>query len=691
MQVQESLTAVAPSPDVVILDPSPPRHSAPLQDVVVLDVLSPARTPKRPTSSADGQRRKRAMHDLNSDNGVPSSTGRNSPVIVIEDQNCNASSPHSRSRESRYHGDSSAEDISLVPLTLGANSSRAANAGAHAGVTDVDANDDDVVIVSSSIAPHLLLSASQRGLDSSTIPHRVSMPVLRSPPQDSTNNASVHSPLPDSPELMQMHVRRGPTPAPPFLPSRHGIDSSARDNSLSPVRSPVLLQSTSNHDWNNSVLSDDSQSSLSSIRPVTSRSPIAEGLMDEVSHPASSSGSPETQQVSSPANLVDDGVDPIRSSDVQRTVDLFQAIENGDDDIISPVLPALRPGAADFPEALPSLTHRRVVQNRSQVNINLNRPFHTHRIGSGQSRSRADIHPRFPYVSSIEIDGTSRPDQRQSQTLFPSNERSAPNTRSRTGALPSASASAASVHQQAALNVAAMINRGSRPTSGIISDFRQRFRMGSHRAGASSSGDRLRLPTAPASMTTNSISARERIAHQVERPSLRSSIAPGAGTLSFNPVVTVNGGTVGVTLTHSHRNRREHSLWLRNALQLMASQGLPDYAQLVALDENLLREKNKADSNQIAALPIEKASKSDENIRCCICMCDVEEGEELRVLPCTHKYHKACIDGKSTFCIITFETHFLTLFPVTLSTDSYSNIFTLPIFLLKPLRRMADL
>lgn len=71
-----------------------------------------------------------------------------------------------------------------------------------------------------------------------------------------------------------------------------------------------------------------------------------------------------------------------------------------------------------------------------------------------------------------------------------------------------------------------------------------------------------------------------------------------------------------------------------------------DYEHLIRLDEQLVRDKNRADDDQIGSLPLVKATASDTELRCCVCMCDVEEGEELRVLPCSHKYHKSCIDGK---------------------------------------------
>ncbi|CDF40180.1 unnamed protein product [Chondrus crispus] len=74
-----------------------------------------------------------------------------------------------------------------------------------------------------------------------------------------------------------------------------------------------------------------------------------------------------------------------------------------------------------------------------------------------------------------------------------------------------------------------------------------------------------------------------------------------------------------------------------------------DYENLIRLDEQLMRDKNRADTSQIDSLPMQKATTADKEIRCCVCMCDVEEGEELRVLPCSHKYHKKCIDEWLTY------------------------------------------
>lgn len=119
--------------------------------------------------------------------------------------------------------------------------------------------------------------------------------------------------------------------------------------------------------------------------------------------------------------------------------------------------------------------------------------------------------------------------------------------------------------------------------------------------------------------------------------------------------VTASGGSRAVRVgTHFHQVLfRDHlhahpEMHLRLFQQFGGDQHL-DYENLVRLDEQLLREKNRAEKEQIDSLPVQKATVADKEIRCCVCMCDVEVGEELRVLPCTHKYHKSCIDEWLTY------------------------------------------
>lgn len=106
----------------------------------------------------------------------------------------------------------------------------------------------------------------------------------------------------------------------------------------------------------------------------------------------------------------------------------------------------------------------------------------------------------------------------------------------------------------------------------------------------------------------------------------------------------VQGGQVGVGVTPAMEIQYH-----------MSRAGDLDYEQLIRLDEQLIRERNRAKKSQIDALPIVKAGKEDKEIRCCVCMCDVEEGEELRVLPCSHKYHMSCIDSKLFHSLSSFS------------------------------------
>lgn len=71
------------------------------------------------------------------------------------------------------------------------------------------------------------------------------------------------------------------------------------------------------------------------------------------------------------------------------------------------------------------------------------------------------------------------------------------------------------------------------------------------------------------------------------------------------------------------------------------------YEAMLRLDESVDRNGRRAASRaDIRKLPVSTATEADTSVSCCICMCDVEVGEELRTLPCVakHKFHKACID-----------------------------------------------
>lgn len=68
------------------------------------------------------------------------------------------------------------------------------------------------------------------------------------------------------------------------------------------------------------------------------------------------------------------------------------------------------------------------------------------------------------------------------------------------------------------------------------------------------------------------------------------------------------------------------------------------YEEFAALHESAIREKNRARPADIEALPVRKATAADTSEKCCVCMEDVQMGESLKTLPCSHMYHAECID-----------------------------------------------
>ncbi|XP_046546048.1 probable E3 ubiquitin-protein ligase RHG1A isoform X3 [Haliotis rubra] len=74
-----------------------------------------------------------------------------------------------------------------------------------------------------------------------------------------------------------------------------------------------------------------------------------------------------------------------------------------------------------------------------------------------------------------------------------------------------------------------------------------------------------------------------------------------------------------------------------------------DYEELLELAESLGEVKQKGmTKSELNRLPIRKFKSSDssgnDTTDCLICMCDYQEGDSLRILPCCHEFHQPCID-----------------------------------------------
>lgn len=132
-------------------------------------------------------------------------------------------------------------------------------------------------------------------------------------------------------------------------------------------------------------------------------------------------------------------------------------------------------------------------------------------------------------------------------------------------------------------------------------------------------------------------------------------------------VFEVAGGATEDVVMQPRRRAMRHM----RPSRMLGVRGL-SHSRLVINDDNVLRRRNAAPQSAIDALPESIAEEKDKEIRCAICLEDVEVGDVLRELPCGHRFHKKCIDGMLAFRVAVSAFRFASFLFASLTLISLS-------------------
>lgn len=56
------------------------------------------------------------------------------------------------------------------------------------------------------------------------------------------------------------------------------------------------------------------------------------------------------------------------------------------------------------------------------------------------------------------------------------------------------------------------------------------------------------------------------------------------------------------------------------------------------------KEAGNDSAHESSAVSRRSVEQQEDSRTCSICYCPFENGEDIRALPCMHRYHKACVD-----------------------------------------------